>query len=1015
MRVSLLSADITSDNDGTVEIHHHQDSLFDQDDADTDYEQWMSNEIESLLESGIIDVHRLDEDTGKKVAKTDEEMEEEARDIARDSECQASYQADLDIWDRAREMMDELAFPACIKKQAVGFYRMYDGSDDDADYDSDADLADLTPGHRRIHLHDPEDTAFLASFTHHYKRHYYRSPDMTDTPPEMSHALVGLTDRLARADEDEMVMRLLRIIPVWAANQSYSTVIGLHEEHGSMLGRVKLAVEEGVRGEPLEAIIQDTRKKAKEDAPTFAKTYIRLLEQLNWIEKHPDMISDSVRAQADAMLKWKGAQGLPKESTKKSAKEHQMTVEMTRARANPGNGFAEKLRDYYFAYGNDAEVPVTMLQQEGCSKEQLWNAAVELLVHEQIDGPDLRAITAAINLGPDYHVAVRNPPPEPKTPREALEHALTRLDDVRIVADETPSDYSGVHYPSDKYSSYTPAPAPKMTPMPLKQTSDTEMAERAEMLERERREHPDLPDEVVRQIVDDHMSRENPVVGKADAVAGAFWKGIEARTSKTKGMPGEVGVRDKSIPFGGFDEEEEGGQSTGCSYELWGNEIARIVQLWEEGRPKLWVAFSAAGWHTQLTKDRLNLIASTGGELCEVLQGREMLKYLQFYIEKREIKVSWGSAVADLPDNIRGHSRETLSEHKTFWLHLTADEPEEEMTRAFGGPITLPDEKRATKLPTIPLERAQREIDYIEERIRKYRDEKRDYTNSNFWLAGAIGYGKEYDRALFKRDLLLRKRDLLLRTNPGGPDYHMAVEENPALSQAELVGACKDFFELRRKRDNVMRVDISTFSSSFGQDNVESATLHYKDTPVARILRSGTSPRKEWRLHLQAPRDDIPVGIYRQIAETGLSKGNQVLSGCWFRRAQRPDRTGIELIYRGAKTYMLPHYWYKVTRGVELDFFNLSALPEEEERRLMYLPLDLGGGHEFSELPVLEMETLQRRLDEIEAAIRAWRTSNNDFRTPSVRIAEMLGKADEYDSILCEIDTSLREGGKTDG
>lgn len=994
--ISIVYAMLDVDLNGDIGIQYQSCPLFNDEDETESYDAAIEREIEALLESGMFDDREVeDEETGKKRPMTDAEKEEEARSAAENyPELDTPYEVESNLWQVAKDNHRMLpGIPSSLLHSGLpqGFYT-------DAD-SGDKNFEAFDPAHD-IPLIDLVQIRFLEANMdwrgYPHGQQPWRRGGWREMP-EMTLAFAEIIDAVNSMPLEEKADELNQLILVWQMNRRQAGLADMLSEDPA-LDTIVEAVLDGDLPEVVQKAVDE--HGGPESAHEFLKTVRTLRTELAWLKANPRLIHPLVRPTAELMfLNWKIA-----EKAASRTGPAQMTLEMEATRMNPGRPITERLKECYGAYGTDPEVLMAVLQHEGFGKEQLWDAAISLFTADEIDGPDLRAMTSAINLGPDSHMRVKNPKqprkPEEGTPRERLAMALKNLDDVRIVASREMPAGASVYSPTERYLAHAPAPAPTI-PMPLKQTSDTDMAMRIEMFEKERREHPDLPEEVIWQIVDDHMgreSRDNPatVTKDVDSVLRAFWEREEKRTGHIKAehsMSGAEGVRDK-VSIEHFDRV--GAHVTTAVYELWDNEVARlhVVKDTVGHEPdRVLVSFCDAGYPTRLTHDRLNRLFTAGLMVPMAQSSQALLRNLAVHGEKGESVISAGIGgeghTIHLPSAI---GFEHIPHNRYFSLDLSTDDPARELSRAFNVPLEIDlasEPYEYKKMPTHPLEKVQVSIESVKARIAEYRRASDDHESTDVDIAYAIGLGDEYTA-------LVHERDIKLRENPRAG----------VVSSVELNDICKSFWEqksLSIGRHRPISVELRT-----GSAGTLSSWLIYFGAIVATLVveRASDSTEKKVYLRLQTGQRRLTHRIFRHVIETGIMHGWDVLRGIRFAPVDPAHPEIVEFWYRNKYRYQIPQTSIQVKRGE----INAIALHDPDEAaRLTGIPIEIAGEEEYTELPIVPLEEHQRKLERIEEAIMAYREEKEDFDGSPLDIATAIGMRDEYIQLLKERDRQLRE------
>lgn len=1019
--LSIIYGHYTLQNDG-LKSKMDEAMVYDYDDEDREWKQAVEYEADSYLEASGYDndddnliKQYYEDDEGKKVKKTDDEMQSEAEALAETAELQVRYEHTFPFEDRLYEEMDRRGVPPSVKERFLGFYI---APDDWGGASGDIDIPIMEEG----------EDEFMKMLDREYSGRVQSRDHLM--PPELARAAYTIMEKQERESEDKVVNILVGALPVWAASKN---IVDIREAltDNRWMRTIKQAIDSGVREmHNLDDLFQRkvhgqvdwaSRAKAKE----FAKAYLAIDDQIAWIKEHQSEIHPGIAR----ILKGPMFRPYMGKKTSEKKKVVQMTVDMKKAketaRHNPEpSPTSEALRDYYFAFPNDPDIPINLLKAEGHGPEQLWQAAEELFINDEIDPSDLRAITGSIVTTPDPHVLVANPEPVDApvkgTARERLTEALKHLEGVVIVAGRELSDEGGMYSPTDRYLAYLPRQGTVAAPAPTDEGSGPG-PEMQEMFGKERAEHPDLPEEVIWQIVRDHMSapRENPrhqPTGDAHVVATAFAQGKEKRGRLVHGYlrRDECMYRDttwgRMAEEGGIVKTYYSAHEVMNTYLLWANPIAI---MFKNDKGDDIISFGTCGWDTQLTKDRLNIIAD---RVAVERNGHRVLQQMQFYKKDNRIRCGIGNFTMVVPES-PGYNDQVIldrdSIQRPFWVNLDAD-PDEELNRIMGQPIKPPDlETREVRETT--LGRLQAKIDRIEDEIRGERERSKDWTSKSETIAGRLGREDEYRSLLEKRD------KLFWRGNPS--DEHMLVDEfdeemrlNPSRIDQAMEQAAKDLFA---KKDSWAPKDLPY---------VNVHKYRYRKSDGAQLLASRMAFHGRYVASVVADTQGSPIltfqtarldnrrltKLYGKIIEVGIKLGYEVLRGTRFVLT-----SGGHLVanYRG-------HYWtIQTDEPVPYDqrfnpakylWFDLGADPNHEAERILNIParITIEEGETMEESPVMQ---IQAELDIIEGQIRDYRDRERDYTSSPIEVVKKLGLDAEYNRLTEARDQLFSRGNPCDG
>lgn len=304
-----------------------------------------------------------------------------------------------------------------------------------------------------------------------------------------------------------------------------------------------------------------------------------------------------------------------------------------------------------------------------------------------------------------------------------------------------------------------------------------------QMFEQERREHPALPEEVIKTIVEDHMKtekRENPSV--EDKVIKAFWEEEEARG------PIATPMRDTGTGADRRDEVEVRGGPfmpgrPGFSivrYMLWGNNIASLDK---DDRGHKTFGISTAGWDTNLTNNRLNAILSAGQEKYPILRRFRISKdrgirlYKFYKVRKLDPKKPWQTykwdEICPVPETIYSPRDLPKGQMAKYSVYIDLDATLKENIERLTGKA-LKQEIEEMEIPANTLEEVQMAIDSIEKDIVEYRAANRDFDSTPIEVAEKLGKRQRFEELLKQRDeLMWRGNPKIPYTPPDAPDVEV--------------------------------------------------------------------------------------------------------------------------------------------------------------------------------------------------------------------------------------------------
>ena len=845
-----------------IEISESMGKLLDYREMQDIEKQALEYEVQALLESEIIPEEEKD-DEGKMVKLTDEERRSKAEELAEQSELEYGSE----VLEQLKQDIDDEKIPYMFRKQVWHFWGEEDAQGPTRGEKPENEIAWLST----------EEEEFLNTVENNHRRFVIEENEVPQTLRSFALAVREIMERLSRQD---FIESFRKIIPVW----SY----------------MRLKYDLKKKGAKYRMTAEDFRE---------AKERLELMR--HWLRSHKLEMTDAARR----MLDKNEAAGITPKAGKKGAK--QLTVEMKKAkmkpRANPET-YTEKLLEYYNSVGQDPEIPVDWLIAEGATPDQIWAAADELLKTGRIDPPDYWAITATLS-GVDYHVVVPRGNPTAneelagskkspfKTAREGLKEALKRMTSIEVV------EYKPYEPPAPEPTTEESVESLEQTAKVLVEeeegieegvkaleglTEQTVKSEWTAMFDKERKEHPTLPEDVVKKIVDDHLTfkkglsalapedeiegRENPSV--EDRAVKAFWekRGIlgpkaipmDEQMPRRKGEPPQKAEqrRDEVKVYGepGLADDPEV-----VAYYLWGNLIARLATNEQDHKT---LSLSTAGFETNLTNQRLHSILSEGQKHHPILK--------RFSISKERHAI-WLERIRTLKEPDPKKPWQTRKYDKICVISPTMyplDEVKGKLpayTTSIDLEATLKENLDALKqkisemeIPIDTLEEVQTAIDAIEKDIAAYRAEKKDFDATPVQVAEWLGKRQRFEELLKQRD------ELMWRGNPESLYASRHKYRPPAQYTGPKAGG--KYWVLRDLTSNMRIRQAVKFSeqldrqlTAHGVDMTKTVDLALNGLTLDQALElgyGGKSSAEQWKEKLDESADALNEGDTAIIIST---------------------------------------------------------------------------------------------------------------------------------------------------
>jgi hypothetical protein len=790
----------------TVSIEWGLAKLFDYRQSTDNEEQAVEYEIDALLESEVVPQEEKD-DEGKMVKLTDEEREDRARDLANQSELEYGNE---ELGWLAREIGDDDGIPGIFKKELYTFW--YDeGWSSPTRQDRPEDSVSWL---------SPDEEQFLDTVQDVDKKIF-----IEDDPSIILRGYaLAVTEIMERLDRQDFMATFRKVIPIWSymrlkyelKGKENTKKMSAHDlrERKDRLDQMRYWLKmhktemleaarnmldtKGLKSETLKSKkgakqLTVEMKKAKMKPRTNPETYTeRLLDYYNALGQDPEIpidwliaegaTPDQIFAAADELLKtgridppdyWAITATL-------SGVDYHVVVPRGNPTANEELAQSKKLqkaaREKHGSLPDKVDKLFRQLKVrfKGKSDSELLDMAKEQLGVKKRQNPSFKnareALKDALKRLTTIEVVEYQPyePPEPEPTTEESVESLERT--AKVLIEEEEEIEEGVKALESL-------------------TAQTVKDDWTAMFDRERKEHPTLPEEVVKRIVDDHMAfkkglttlapkdeiegRENPRV--EDVAAKAFWE----RKAKLgpKAIPmGEQMPRRKGEPPQKAEERRDEVRVYGepgladdpevVAYYLWGNLIARLA-INEQDHKTL--SISSAGFETKLTHGRLISILSEGEKQYPILGKFRISKDRGFiWLERRkklkhpDPKTPWHTheyekvcAVSSTMyplDEVKGKlPRYTTS----IDLEATLKENIDSLT---GKP--LKQQITEIEIPIDTLEEVQNAIDAVEKGIAEYRAANKDFDSTPVEVAEKLGTRQKFEELLKHRD------ELMWRGNP---------------------------------------------------------------------------------------------------------------------------------------------------------------------------------------------------------------------------------------------------------
>ena len=786
-----------------ISIEWDSGLLFDYRQMHDTEEEAVESEIESLLEeTDIIPLEEKD-DEGKMIKLTDEEREDRARDLANQSELEYGFEV---LNELAQKIGDDEQMQPMFLKQVYTFW-----SEEGWRWESSPkkDIDWLQPG----------EEEFLETVREATGRIIVEEGETPSTLKAYALAVRDIMDRLAGQD---FMATFRKVIPIWSymrlkyqlkdkASREAMSPTKLEESKDRLnqmrywLRAHKTEMHDAARRmlDKTEAAAPAPRaaKKGKQMTVEMKRAKVKLMQ-------NPDITDDladyyhAVGTDPEVPVDWLMSQGATPEQIAEAADR------LVKAdRIDPPDYWAITAA----LHGADYHVGVARgnptANGELAAHKKLLKAVREKHGELPDEVDDLfrrlkarhkgKTDSEIMDMVKDELGLKKRKNPLFKNAKEALKDALKRLTTIEVV------EYK-------PYEAPAPPPTLEQSLESLEKTArevvgeeegkedikavedlsaEALTAEWKAMFEKEVREHPTLPPEVVKTIVDDHMKfktgldalgrtddRENP--SKQDKVIEAFWKEEEARGPKVTPMTetGTMAERRDEVTLGGERWAEVGGENI-VNYLLWGNLIARLDR--DENNHKTF-GISTAGWDTVLTRDRLQGILSEGQKRHPILKKFDISKRqgIRLYVSRKLRKIdpekSWHTheweEVCPVPETMYRPTDIPKGKMPKYSVYIDLDATlKENLERLTGKAIKTTLEEVPTDMGR--LEEVQAEIDAVESEILSWRSTNDDYTMEYLDVADRLGKRQRYEELLKQRD------ELMWRGNPPAAE----VVENPKI------------------------------------------------------------------------------------------------------------------------------------------------------------------------------------------------------------------------------------------
>ena len=802
-------------------------------------EQAVEDEVGALLDSDVVP-EEVEDEKGNKIKLTDEEREDRARDMAEQGDLEYGFET---LEALASDIGDDDMIPAIFRKEVHTFWS-FEGWEGTSGAKAEDEIAWL----------GPEEQEFLNT-VHEAARKIVIDEDETPKTLKAYALAVGeIMDRLGRQD---FMATFRKVIPVWSYMRlKYKlkdkdikkdmTATDL-SEHKERLEQMRY----WLRSHKLEMAEAARRMLDKKEIPGAGPKSTTKGKQMTVEMKkakikprfNPDITDDlvdyyhAVGVDPEVPVGWLVAQGVTPEQIAEAADQL-----LKADRIDPPDYWAITAAlagsDYHMGVApisnpspdelaTHEKLKKALHEKHGKLPDQVDKAFKKLrhLHKEKTDEEVMDMVREELGLK-------RRRNPSFKNAKEALKDALKRITTIEVVEYKPyePSEIRPVEY--IPYQPPQTKPTVEQSMESLEQTAEEAVIEEEQeevaeafrglradyaghewkqMLEQERQEHPTLPEEDIRTLVEDHLrlrKRENPSV--EDKVIKAFWEEREARGPKATPMHSTDSTAERR------DEVEvHGGTFTRLSivrYLLWGNLIASLGHD-EQGHKTLSV--SSAGWETNLTNERLGSILREGEKHYPILKkfriGKERGAMWLYKVrrlkkpdpEKSWLTVEWDDVCRIAPtmyplDEMKGK----LPKYTTY-IDLEAT-LKENIDRLTGRGIKQ--ELEEMELPVDTLEEVQNAIDGIEKGIVEYRAENRDFDSTPIEIAEKLGTRQKFEELLKQRDeLMWRGNPKIPYTPPDAPDVEVKCpitgKETWSCTQCALFkGRSEQFIECRAKK-----------------------------------------------------------------------------------------------------------------------------------------------------------------------------------------------------------------------
>jgi len=774
-------------------------------------EQALESEIEMYLDSDMIPEEE-ETDEGKMVKLTDEERRDKARDLAEQSELE--YGSEV-LEQLAQDIDDDDQIPDMFEKQVDCFWADEGASGPDRGKKPENEMSWLGPG----------EEEFLDTVREAGRKMVIEEDEIPSTLKAYAVAVSEIMDRLSRQD---FMATFRRTIPVWSFMRlkyqlkkkdikEMMTPKELQEEKDRLdQMRHWLRMHKTEMSDAARRMLD--KKEAGGAAPKTVKKGKQMTVEMKKAKVKPrfnpeiaDDLADyyhAVGIDPEVPVGWLMAQGATPDQITEAADRL-----LKADRIDPPDYWAITAA----VAGADYHVGVTPVLNptpEELAKHRKLREAVEEKHGKLPDQADklFKKLKARHKGKTDAEIMdmvkeqlgiKKRQNPSFKSAREALKDALKRLTIVEVV-EYTP------------YEPPKPEPTAEESIESLERTAEEAMVEEEDvgvkaledlgadmvqddwkrMFEKERKEHPTLPEEVVKKIVDDHMDitrriayldsktggeeRENP--SAEDKVIKAFWEEEEARGPKATPM-GDIGTsaerRDEVEVRGAPFIPGEPGLSV-VRYMLWGNLIASLDHD-EQGHKTFHI--STAGWDTKLTNDRLHAILSAGQKRYPILRRFNISKregirlYKVHRLRKLDPEKPWQThewkEICPVSETLYRPTDLPKGQMAKYSVYIDLEAIlKENIDRLTGKGVRH--ELEEMELPVDTLEEVRTAIDNIEKGIAEHRAANRDFDSTPIEIADKLGTRQRLEDLLKQRDELMWKENPKIPyTPPDAPDVEV--------------------------------------------------------------------------------------------------------------------------------------------------------------------------------------------------------------------------------------------------